>query len=202
MKFSKPDIVQKPEWTQIVNDVNALPPDGGDWAFRALDALSRDSDKLNWGPDGLLENVDASICSSFDLAWCSRSWPTPVPARWKYEAWMLREFKRAAFLYRNTLPAPADHLEWLALARHYERPGAAHDFREGLRLVPLPRRHGHRQQDTQAAAHQADLGAEAALRTAQRMVLRLRHLRRFRPGQLRRAVRIFFSPLPLLGWHG
>lgn len=41
---------------------------------------------------------------------------------------MMREFKRAAYLYRNTLPAPADYLEWLALARHYEMPSRLVDF--------------------------------------------------------------------------
>jgi hypothetical protein len=41
---------------------------------------------------------------------------------------MLREFKRAAYLYRNALPAPADYLEWLGLARHYEMPSRLVDF--------------------------------------------------------------------------
>src|SRR5213075_2870746 len=41
-------------------------------------------------------------------------------------------------------------------------PGTAQDLRAGLRLVPLPRRHGDGQQDADAAADQADLGAEAA----------------------------------------
>src|SRR6266540_1173762 len=49
-------------------------------------------------------------------------------------------------------------------------PGTAPDLRERLRLVPLPRCHRHSQQDADAAADQADLGAEAALRAAQRMV--------------------------------
>lgn len=33
-----------------------------------------------------------------------------------------------AYLYRNMLPAPADYLEWLALARHYEMPSRLVDF--------------------------------------------------------------------------
>jgi hypothetical protein len=125
MKFSKQEIVQEPDWTKTVNKVNDLLPKG-DWAFRAVEAPP--NHKLPQEKDGVFEIVDVSIHSSFDTAWESRSWPTPTPERWRYEAWMLREFKRAAYLYRNTLPAPADYLEWLALARHYEMPSRLVDF--------------------------------------------------------------------------
>jgi hypothetical protein len=79
---------------------------------------------------------------------------------------------------------------------------AAHHVRERLRLVPLSGRHDDGQEQATAGAYQVDLGAEATLRPAQRMVLRLRRLRRFRTVLLRRAVRIFFSPRRQLGWPG
>lgn len=125
MKFSNQMIVQEPSWTETIKKVNDL-PGRGDWIFRALEAPCKDKIPEK---NSLIEGVDISILSSFDKAWKSR-WPTDSHyyERWKYEAWMLREFKRAAYLYRNTLPAPADHLEWMALARHYEMPSRLVDF--------------------------------------------------------------------------
>lgn len=124
MNFSKQEIVQEPDWTKTVNKVNDLSAKR-DWAFRALEAPRKDKIQEQ---DAVIEQVDVSLLSSFDMAWESRNWPTPTPERWKYEAWMLREFKRAAYLYRNPLPTPADYLEWMALARHYEMPARLVDF--------------------------------------------------------------------------
>lgn len=117
-------IVQKSDWAKTIQKVNDL-PGRGDWIFRALEAPCKDEIQKK---NNLIEGVNISILSSFDKAWKSRKWHHHQPERWKYEAWMLREFKRAAYLYRNTLPAPADHLEWMALARHYEMPSRLVDF--------------------------------------------------------------------------
>ena len=68
--------------------------------------------------------------------------------------------------------------------------------------MPLTRRGPDRQYDAVALTDQVDLRAEASLRAAQRMILRLLYLQWLRPTQLRRGVRIFFSPPPRRGWHG
>lgn len=47
---------------------------------------------------------------------------------WKYEAAMLREFKRRAHHYTSALPASDDVLEWFALMRHYGAPCRLVDF--------------------------------------------------------------------------
>jgi hypothetical protein len=51
-------------------------------------------------------------------------------ARWKYEAWILREFMRRAYHYLPgaQLPANGDKLEWLSLMRHYKAPSRLLDF--------------------------------------------------------------------------
>lgn len=47
---------------------------------------------------------------------------------WKYEAAMLREFKRRAHHYTSDLPTSDDVLEWFALMRHYGAPCRLVDF--------------------------------------------------------------------------
>jgi hypothetical protein len=124
LTFKKQDIIQALDWPKIVAAVDAETP-SDTWIFRALEAPQKpEFQKMN--PTRIKE-VTLPVRSSFDRAWDTRSW-NPEPARWKYEAWMLREFKRAAYLYRSDLPAPADYLEWLALARHYEMPSRLVDF--------------------------------------------------------------------------
>jgi hypothetical protein len=95
MKFCKAEIIQELDWTKTINTVNSSLPKGA-WVFRALEALS--PDKLTHGTDNVVENVDVSIPSSFDTTWESRSWTASAPKRWRYEAWMLREFKRGLFI--------------------------------------------------------------------------------------------------------
>ena len=51
-----------------------------------------------------------------------------VERRWKYEAALLRDFKRRACHYVEDPPASQDHLEWLALMRHYGAPSRLLDF--------------------------------------------------------------------------
>ncbi|MBI3000973.1 MAG: FRG domain-containing protein [Deltaproteobacteria bacterium] len=50
--------------------------------------------------------------------------------RWKYEAWMLREFRRRAdrYLNRTEVPEMDNRLEWLSLMRHYGAPCRLVDF--------------------------------------------------------------------------
>ena len=122
MKFSKQHVIQKPDWAETIKEVNGL-VEGGDWIFRALEAPANHKNQLK-----NRTVFEISVPSSFDKTWESRNWPTPMAKRWRYEAWMLREFKRAAYLYHETLPAPADYLEWLALARHYGMPSRLVDF--------------------------------------------------------------------------
>jgi len=69
-----------------------------------------------------------------------------------------------------------------------------HGLREALGFMTLALGHPHGQQDAPAVTDQMDLGAEAALRTSQRMPLGLLHLRRCRSAQSRHVGRIFFSP--------
>lgn len=70
----------------------------------------------------------AELQSSFDIeaerAGIQRS------ERWKYEAWILREFIRRAHHYLPSahLPAIADKLEWLSLMRQYKAPSRLLDF--------------------------------------------------------------------------
>ena len=69
-----------------------------------------------------------------DAKWCIKS--TFERARegreqlhaWKYEAAMLREFKRRAHHYTSDLPTSDDVLEWFALMRHYGAPCRLVDF--------------------------------------------------------------------------
>lgn len=51
-----------------------------------------------------------------------------VERRWKYEAALLRDFKRRACHYVEDPPASQEHLEWLALMRHYGAPSRLLDF--------------------------------------------------------------------------
>src|SRR5229473_1249399 len=82
-----------------------------------------------------------------------------------------------------------------ALAASPTRPvGTAHDLLKALGLVALACRHPHGQEDAVAVANQVCLGSETAPRAPKCMVLRLLHLHRFRPAQLRWRVGIFFSP--------
>src|SRR5262249_17818957 len=65
---------------------------------------------------------------------------------------------------------------------------------EELGFVPLTGRDVNPQEDAVILADQVDLGAEAALGVAQRMVRRLLQLRRLGPGQDAGSARIFFRP--------
>jgi len=47
---------------------------------------------------------------------------------WKYEAAILREFRRRAHHYVSDTPRYSDRLEWLALMRHYGAPSRLVDF--------------------------------------------------------------------------
>lgn len=123
MKFGMEAIVQEPDWSMTASKVNERFPKGC-WIFRALES-NLEVEAGNGAP-----SLKVPILSSFDKAWSSR-WGNDsgrAPKRWEYEAWMLREFKRGAYLYRDKLPDPADYLEWLALARHYEMPSRLVDF--------------------------------------------------------------------------
>ena len=77
-----------------------------------------------------------------------------------------------------------------------------HDDGKGLRLMALPGGEPDGQHDAVTVADQMDFRAEASLRAAQRMVLRLRHLHRFGAVQSRPLRGIFFSPRRLLARHG
>src|SRR5262245_60108109 len=79
-------------------------------------------------------------------------------------------------------------------------PRAAIDLVEPLRLVTHASGPHDGQDDAVAIAHQVRFGAEAALRTSQRMVFGLRALRRRGPAQLRRRVGIFFSAPAAACW--
>src|SRR5262245_61006901 len=50
--------------------------------------------------------------------------------RWKFEAWMLSEFKRRAhhYLGKSNTPNPNDYLEWFSLMRHHGAPSRLLDF--------------------------------------------------------------------------
>ena len=77
-----------------------------------------------------------------------------------------------------------------AAARHH------HPLDHGLEelgFVPLTGRDVNPQEDAVILADQVDLGAEAALRVAQRMVRRLLQLRRLGPGQDAGSARFFGS---------
>jgi hypothetical protein len=124
ISFNDREIIQAADWPNMVAAVDAQTPSPG-WIFRALESPKKP--ELQKKNRSVSKTVEVAVRSSFDRAWDSRSW-NPEPARWRYEAWMLREFKRAAYLYRSDLPAPSDYLEWLALARHYEMPSRLVDF--------------------------------------------------------------------------
>jgi hypothetical protein len=123
MKFGTKAIVQKADCSETIREVNTQFQKGG-WVFRAL------AFDLEVDADGRAPSIEVPILSSFDKAWSNRWGDHSAEAgkRWQYEAWMLREFKRGAYLYRDKLPDPADYLEWLALARHYEMPSRLVDF--------------------------------------------------------------------------
>ncbi|MCX5734002.1 MAG: FRG domain-containing protein [candidate division NC10 bacterium] len=101
-------------WDAIVDEVKQWK---GDWIFRAL----REQKECE-----LREIIKVRLASSFDDA-CETG-DVQSTDRWAYEAWMLREFKRAAHHYQVHLPEKNDLLEWLALARHYEMPSRLLDF--------------------------------------------------------------------------
>jgi len=73
---------------------------------------------------------------------------------------------------------------------------------EELGFVPLTGRDVNPQEDAVILADQVDLGAEAALGVAQRMVRRLLQLRRLGPDQDAGSARIFFSPRRRRDWPG
>lgn len=51
------------------------------------------------------------------------------PDRWKFEAYLLYQFKRRAHFYlNNELPKPGEFLEWFSLMRHYGSPSRMIDF--------------------------------------------------------------------------
>jgi hypothetical protein len=127
MEFRNTQIIQASDWSKTIAEVNAQTPPRS-WIFRALEAPNDKNVRFQSGSDTIFDQVEVSVLSSFDKAWGSRSWPDPEPAKWKYEALMLREFKRAAYRYRSDLPQSNDYLEWLALARHYEMPSRLVDF--------------------------------------------------------------------------
>jgi hypothetical protein len=92
------------DWEQLCKEVKK---DYSGWIFRAA------------------KKRDQTLLSSFD-----RVYPTSncKESRWKYEAVMLREFKRAVHHYQNNIPVDDDYLEWFALARHYGMPSRMLDF--------------------------------------------------------------------------
>lgn len=67
-----------------------------------------------------------SLMSSFDRAVDASQ--SLVGARWRYEAAILREFRRRAHHYVLDTPDKRDLLEWLSLMRHYGAPTRLVDF--------------------------------------------------------------------------
>src|SRR6266478_4832374 len=97
VKFTKKEIIQANDWRKIIKAVNKqTPPES--WIFRALEPTDDYKPKSGFP----FTKVRVQVRSSFDKAWDSRSCNV-ASERWMYEAWMLREFKRAAYVYRSDL---------------------------------------------------------------------------------------------------
>jgi hypothetical protein len=126
VNFVEANIIQALEWAKITAAVKEQTPPGR-WIFRALETPDDKDIIFHAEKPTVFQEIKVEVSSSFDKAWDSRSWNTK-PERWRYEAWMLREFKRAAYLHCSQLPEPNDYLEWLALARHYGMPSRLLDF--------------------------------------------------------------------------
>lgn len=132
----------KKNWPTTKEDIQGVCKEE-QWIFRAMrgaDVRKRSSPTDEWtgieddkpGDLARQANLGLRVRSSFDETFFSRDRSPGDPWNdkdaWKYEAWMLEEFKRAAYHYLGALPDKGNHLEWMALARHYEMPSRLLDF--------------------------------------------------------------------------
>ena len=86
------------------------------WVFRGLSAYDH--------------HLISSLDRAFDDASTGTGQSINAQDRWKYETWMLYQFKRRAhhYLGGSETPKPEDFLEWFSLMRHYEAPCRLLDF--------------------------------------------------------------------------
>jgi hypothetical protein len=97
------------KWDEILSYLHAH-FSASRWIFRGLS---------EWGHE---------LESSFDRV--VDQLPLDGADRWKFEAWMLSEFKRRAHHYLGECdtPNPDDYLEWFSLMRHHGAPSRLLDF--------------------------------------------------------------------------